>query len=91
MRKTLGEAILENQRKSGMTDDEIELYNRALQRLTTVRSNFEYGFIHECKKENINPTIARYRKYLKRQEEELQDYRKNFAKYREPQVSESRE
>lgn len=83
MGKTLGQVIYEHQVADGMTPEEIDLYNRALTRLSIVRSDFEWGFLHECEKNNIKPTIFRYKKYIKKQEAELFDFRKNFKEQRE--------
>lgn len=81
--KTLGQLILDNQIKDGMTFDERKLYSRAVERLSTVRTDFEWGFLMDCEKDKIKPTIYRYKKYLKAEEARILDYRKNFKKYRE--------
>lgn len=82
-RKTLGQLIYEKQIDDGMTHAEIELFNKAINHLAIVKSYFELGFLLECKNKKVRPTIFRYKKYIKRQEEEINDYRKNFKKYRE--------
>jgi hypothetical protein len=81
--KTLGQLWYEQQVADGMTNEEIELYNRTLHRISTLKADFQMGFLRDCERDNVKPTIYRYKKYIKAQEDELADFRKNFKKYRE--------
>ena len=82
-RKTLGQIIVERQIADGMTAEERKFYNESLARLAYIRSDFEWGFLRECEEKGIKPTIFRYKKHLKKKEDALHEFRKNFKKYRE--------
>lgn len=81
MNKTFMQVITENRLKDGMTYEEIERLDRSMSRMAVVTAEL-WSFENECEEKKIRPTFFRFKQYLKRQEAEQKEFRKNFKKYR---------